>query len=61
MRPDRTRRRKTRAETEFLEAEYEKNPAWSFEQKCRIALRLKMSATQVSKWLWERNKAVAKK
>ena len=56
MRPDRTRRRKTKNEIEMLEAEYIKNPNWSFEMKCRIALRLKMSATQVSKWLWERNK-----
>ena len=56
MRPDRTRRRKTKREVEELEKEYLKNPNWTFEMKCKIALRLKMSATQVSKWLWERNK-----
>jgi len=45
MRPDRTRRRKTKAETRMLEEEYTKSKDWTFEQKCRIALRLKMSAT----------------
>ena len=56
MRPDRTRRRKTKAETRVLEEEFQKSHEWTFEQKCRIALRLRMSATQVSKWLWERKK-----
>ena len=45
MRPDRTRRRKTKAETRVLEEEYQKHKEWTFEQKCRIALKLKMSAT----------------
>lgn len=61
MRPDRTRRRKTKAETKVLEEEYLKHNDWTFEQKCRIALRLRMSATQVSKWLWERKKLDKKK
>jgi hypothetical protein len=40
MRPDRTRRRKTKHEIDQLEIEYIKNPNWNFEMKCRIALRL---------------------
>jgi len=45
MRPDKTRRRKTKQEVEYLESEYLKDPDWSYELKCRIALRLRMSAT----------------
>ena len=45
MRPDRTRRRKTKAETRLLEEEFLRNQDWTFEQKCRIALKMKMSAT----------------
>jgi hypothetical protein len=56
MRPDRSRRRKTKSETKVLEEEYAKCKEWTFELKCRIALKLRMSATQVSKWVWERKK-----
>ena len=45
MRPDRTRRRKTKGETKVLEEEYAKCKDWTFELKCRIALKLRMSAT----------------
>ena len=52
--------RKTKAQTQILETEYAKNPNWTYELKCDLAIRLGFTYAQVSKWNWDKRKKEGK-
>ena len=48
------RQLKTGEEREILEAAYLKNPAWDYNLKVELAIKLNLTFAQIAKWNWDR-------